>query len=147
MPPSIIIEFIAILCFLFQLRCGEWRGCRRRGGGRALSARGRITLGCAGPPVHAPAPRVLPLPIWLRLRNVAQVDVAKQLHCQRKVSLFSLYKYVYEEKVSRIWIKTITKQKTKATKHTLHSSHFLICNKITFSLLMSCQCHVQIYPV
>lgn len=71
-------------CVLLQLRCGEWRRRRERGRG-AVSAGGRLALHRAGAAGHAAAPRVLPLPLRLRLRNVAQVHVEEQLYRQREV--------------------------------------------------------------
>lgn len=72
---------------LFQLRCGERGWCGRRGG-RALPPRGGLAVHRARPAGHAAAPRVLPLPLRLRLRNVAQVYVKEQLNRQRKVRFY-----------------------------------------------------------
>lgn len=70
------------LSLCLQFRCGEWRGRGPQSSGR----RGLLALRRPRPAEPAPAEGVVPLPLRLGLRNVAQVDVEKLVHRQREVS-------------------------------------------------------------
>lgn len=71
--------------FYFQFWCGEWPICQLQPVGPPVLP--RFWSGAAHQlPGTQPAPRVLPLSFWQRLRVVPQVHVTKLLHCLWTVS-------------------------------------------------------------